>query len=319
MAYESKEFGSFLSAKKKSNIKGLALLSKNGNLFIEEKFDGHRLIISKVSGKYRAMTRGGKDKIDIIPHIVEQLEAMELPDDTILDTEAGCFEAPDVWSATQSELGSHGVCSTALSIIIFGVQRYDGVDTSSMQYLGRRYIIENLLKEHAVRSKNKITQYPTRKGLGNIQMPRAWPIKAYPTKWREIVEEGGREGLMVIDNSSTRYNYGWMKVKKLIEVDCFVIGTTKGKGKYEGMIGALEVAVYNHGTIYPIGRVTSLGDMANRGFATNLAVENKLKFKVLTVECNEVTKDLKLRHGVFVKWYDEKAKEECLLDQLKED
>ena len=319
MAYESKEFGSFLSAKKKSNIKGIALLASNSNLYCEEKFDGHRLIISKVNNTYRAMTRGGHDKIDIIPHIVEQLEEMELPNDTILDAEAGCFEAEDVWSATQSELGSHGLCSTNLSIIIFGVQRYDGLNTSTMQYLDRRKLVDNFITDHSIKSRRPIRMFSTYKGMDNIRMPRAWPIKSYETKWKEIVTDGGREGLMVIDNSSTRYNYGWMKVKKLIEVDCFVIGTTKGKGKYEGMIGALEVAVYSHGTIYPIGKVTSLGDTANRAEATDMALRNELKFTVLTVECNEVTKDLKLRHGVFVKWYPDKAKEECLLDQLKED
>ncbi len=320
MAYESKEYGSFLSAKKKSNINGVALLKSNSNLYIEEKFDGHRLVISKVNGIYRAMTRGGKDKMDIIPHIEAALELMELPDDTIIDTEAIVLDAEDRWAATQSELGSHGACTTAVSIIIFDIQRWAGVDHSTSFYLDRRAVVKEWVADHSINSRKPIDKTESTNFVEtNVHYSRAWPVSAYESHWNRIVTTGGREGLMLKDNASNRYNYGWTKVKKLIEVDCFVIGTTKGKGKYEGMIGALEVAVYNHGTIYPIGKITSLGDLQNRAEATQLAIDNNLKFKVLTVECNEVTKDLKLRHGVFVKWYPDKLKDECLLDQLKED
>jgi len=312
MSFKSSKYGNFLSAGKSINIDGVSVLAKLPHIYVEEKFDGHRLILSKVENKYYAHTRGGHNKAEQIPHIISQLEKMNLPNDTILDVEALVI-AENSWNATQSELGSKGIVSEDLKIIIFDVQRWAGFNIFNESYLTRRETIRTFMFDSL---KPQILKSPFIYGDDHVYHARSWSINNYKRLWNDIMEHNG-EGIM-LKHDLVRYEKGWTKVKKQLEVDCFVIGTTPGKGKFEGMIGALEVAVYHHGAIYPIGKITSLGDLNSRAEATQLAIDGKLKHKVLTVRANDVTKNKKLRHGVFVRWYDDKLPEECLLKQLED-
>jgi ATP-dependent DNA ligase len=136
--------------------------------------------------------------------------------------------------------------------------------------------------------------------------------------WTQVVDKGNGEGIMLKHKKATAYGKNWTKVKKEDTVDCFILSATPGKGKYEGQIGTLELAVYSGDTIYPIGKISNVGTDSDRLNMTNLAREGKLKNRVIEVKYNEVTKNLKLRHGRFIRWRDDKAPAACLVDQLKD-
>ena len=87
------------------------------------------------------------------------------------------------------------------------------------------------------------------------------------------------------------------------------------EGKYEGQIGALELAVYNDGVIWPIGKCSGMEDSVRRDM-TDMALHGELKYKVIEVKYNDVTKNKKLRHPRFICWRPDKPKEACLLEQL---
>jgi hypothetical protein len=64
----------------------------------------------------------------------------------------------------------------------------------------------------------------------------------------------------VYDASSARRRYGWIKVKKNIEIDAYVSGFERGKigGGYERKVGALVFSVMTEEGSLPIAKVANL-------------------------------------------------------------
>ncbi len=74
----------------------------------------------------------------------------------------------------------------------------------------------------------------------------------------------------------------------------------------------------NGDVIWPIGKVSNVGDDDTRKKMTDMALHSELKDNVIEIKFNEVTKNLKLRHGRFMRWRDDKPMFECKLEQLEE-
>jgi len=308
----------FISAGKKANISGALLLKRNNKLFVEEKFDGSRFGLERTAEGWQALSRYGIDRMINIPYIEESLLKLDPPIGTVLDCEVIVMHEDRKlrWELSRSVMGTKEFNPTAVkaSLLIFDIQHYGDIDYTYKSYLTRRKALRDLLKELPIEE----TQPTYISYEGGFCIPRTYPITELDTLWDIIVEKGAGEGVMIKDVSISKYGKDWMKVKKEHTIDCFVIGTTPGKGKYEGQIGALEVAVMNGDVIWPIGKISSLGDNINRFEATKLALEHKLKNKVIEVKFNEVTKGLKLRHGRFLRWREDKNKEDCKVEQLKD-
>jgi ATP-dependent DNA ligase len=306
----------FVSSGKKANIEGAQLLVNNNNLYVEEKFDGSRFGLELEEDGWHAYSRGGIDRIKNIPYIREQLEEMQLPVGTVLDCEVIVFHSirKKCWELTRSVMGTNTYNPEAekAHLLIFDIQHIGEEDYTNRPWIDRRSALKELFGE-----KEKVgheTYYIVKDTW--LAYPRAYSLRQLERLWEYIVTEHDGEGVMLKNARLGKYGKDWTKVKKEYTIDCFVIGTTKGKGKYEGQIGALEVAVYNGETIWPIGKISSLGDDDNRKLATDLALAHKLKGRVIEVKFNEVTKNKQLRHGRFMRWRDDKPKEECLLEQL---
>ena len=307
----------FISAGHKSNIEGVAIL-KDGGHFIEEKYDGSRFGVETCDKSfYSVLSRGGIDRVDNIPYIIKQLRDMGMPPNSVLDCEAIVFHEDRKlrWELARSVMGTkvYNPNVQEASLLIFDVQWWDGVDVRDLSYSKRREIVVNFVENNG-----EVKTFDTYKGFNYIFYPRRWSIEHYKWLWDLVVEEGKGEGIMLKSDDAPSYGKSWTKVKKEDTVDAFILSATKGKGKYQGMIGTIELAVYNNGVVYPIGKVSNIGEDSERRHMTDLAVKGELKHKVLEVKFNEVTKNFKLRHGRFMRWRPEKAMEECLLDQLKD-
>lgn len=94
--------------------------------------------------------------------------------------------------------------------------------------------------------------------------------------------ERGDEGLVL------RQNNKWLKVKKIETFDVKVTGIIEGKGKYVGMLGAIETEKGNVGT--------GLTDDQRVSMFTPDLIGTTIE-----VECMELTKDGMFRHPRFIR------------------
>lgn len=307
----------FVSSGKKTNIEGALLLTGGEDQYVEEKFDASRFGLElDMDGKWHAYSRGGVDRIDNIPYIVDDLQLLMLPRGTVLDCEV-CVMHPDRqkrWELSRSVMGTKHYDPEAAraTLLIFDIQHLGKDDLTSMSWLGRRAVIKNIFHDSI------LIQHDTYISTGYLAYTRAWPISQIKKLWTMIVDEEKGEGVMIKNNRVAKYGKDWNKVKKEHTIDAFILDITEGKGKYAGQIGTLEVAVYNGDVIWPIGKVSNVGDDATRKQMTEMALAGELKYKVIEIKFNEVTKNLKLRHGRFMRWRDDKPFKNCSLEQLKE-
>ncbi len=297
----------FAKAAKAINIEGASFL-QNGEVFAEEKFDGSRFGLELTENGWVALSRNGIDRADNIPYIIEALP--DVPVGTVFDGEIVHIHEPREkrWELARSVMGTKGYNPSAkpAHYVIFDIQWYGDMDMQLLPYLKRKARIYDILSGF---SEGDTVHY-TDSGLA---VPKH--TADIESMWNYVVEEQGGEGIMLKDNRVAKYGKDWIKVKKEDTVDAFILGATPGKGKYEGMIGALELAVMSNDMIFPIGKCSGMTD-AERREMTNLALEHKLKNRVCEVKYNEVTKNKQLRHPRFIRWREDKTPEQCLLEQL---
>jgi len=128
------------------------------------------------------------------------------------------------------------------------------------------------------------------------------------------VEASGGEGIMLKNVDSLYYpdkrpESVWYKVKKHIIYDVVVMGFTEGKGKYEGLIGAIEFGLYKDGTLTYCGQCSGFSDALRNELTDNMeSYENT----VFEIKAMERTKDGNFRHPVFSQWRDDKLPTQCL-------
>tara|TARA_Y100001973_G_scaffold106665_1_gene186300 strand:- start:25279 stop:25923 length:645 start_codon:yes stop_codon:yes gene_type:complete len=108
--------------------------------------------------------------------------------------------------------------------------------------------------------------------LGSVEDPSEDTIHSLMEKQ---VEEG-YEGIVL------RQGGQWFKVKPEETFDVVVTGVALGKGKYQGMVGAL---------ITPMGRVSGMNDACRRDW-----VDGSIVGKTVEVACMSLTKSGKFRH-----------------------
>ncbi len=305
----------FIRAGKKCSPEGIPLLVKNKRMTIEEKFDGSRFGAEIASETIKVLSRNGIDRACNVPYITEELRAMFL-DNTILDGEIiHLHEDRKVrWEMARSVMGTKEFNPNIKQAhyCIYDIQMHNGESLKATAYAKRRNILKEYFKDGVVHDYYIVK--------GQLAMPRAWMLtqEVYNKMWKDIVEDNQGEGVMIKDLSETKYAKSWTKVKKDFTIDAFVVGTEKGKGKYQGMIGSLILAVYTEsGNTVEIGKCSGMTDQERRDF-TDMAIAGNLKGLVVEVKANEVTKNLKLRHPAFMRVRDDKPQKECFLTQLKE-
>lgn len=108
----------------------------------------------------------------------------------------------------------------------------------------------------------------------------------------------------------------WHKWKPTPTVDCVVTGTKPGKGKYLGLVGALEAsvvtAVHDGMTVTrPVAWVSGMTDDDRR-----LMTEHDPTGRVVEVAYQYVGSQGRLRHPRFVWFRDDKLADDCTEDQL---
>lgn len=133
---------------------------------------------------------------------------------------------------------------------------------------------------------------------------------------QSIWDKGG-EGIVIKPLNKAYYDKGMMlKIKRFETLDVAVCGYQEGRGKYQGVVGALYVGYYNpeDDTIVKVSKV-NCGTDEDRKMWKSLFDSNNAIGRVIEVKCQEVT-DKSLRHPVYLRARDDKTKEMCTKETI---
>lgn len=137
--------------------------------------------------------------------------------------------------------------------------------------------------------------------------------------WYESIVAGGGEGI-ILKNICAPYGEGWLKVKKFSTLDVIITGYKEAKfgrtGKYDGLVGAVEVSVFlTDGTLVEVGQVSGMDDEMRREISAN---RDKYMWEVLEIAAQEFAKD-RLRHPRWKRLRPEADKSACTFAKMMAD
>lgn len=280
----------------------------------EQKMDGARYKLHTFSDinrldSRRLSVKDGRyvEKTDNVPH----LRDMRLPSGWVVDTEiiARHGETSHQQCAnTTSIMGSkperaievqqeHG---TALCYA-FDVLIADGVNVRHKSLSERLELLEEFLR-HADQE--------------HIRRMPAWTDPAdFQRAYDQITKVEKGEGLVVKDLSKPYgHPYAWAKAKYHFDIDVVTTGSyMPGKGKYKGMVGAVEFGLFKNGTLVPVGMCSGMTD-AVRDDLGRYAAASTLGGRVFECRGFEVTRDGMIRNPSFKRWRLDKNAAECTFE-----
>ena len=153
------------------------------------------------------------------------------------------------------------------------------------------------------------------KTLDNPDIRIVPQVTDVPSYFRAVVDNGG-EGV-VVKNIHNGYGVGWAKWKRRGDVSCVITGFKPGKGKYEGQVGAIEVAAFNQvGKLTPIGFASGMTDAVRHDISTQ---PDKYIGTVVDIFAQEMTKDFRLRHPVFHRFREDIDPTDCTIAKAVSD
>jgi len=314
-AFKPKEDFEYDFAKAKKSIT-LPLLSKHDpeTTIIEEKYDGSRYggVITDTVG---IISRNGIDRAKNVPYLCKVLKEV-FPAGSIVDGEVVHINEPRRvrWELARSVMGTKEFNASVkpAQYVIFDIQYLGGECLRDKTLSERRKILQNLL---ASKLPEGLVKLETTLATSTLCMPRQFPLSMGEELYVSILADKG-EGIM-IKSVNEKYAKSWTKLKKVFTIDAFITGIEKGKGKFQGLIGALKLGVMQGDTKIDIGKCSGMTD-DERKELTQMALDGELLHKVVEVKANEVTKNYKLRHPNFVRARYDKDMSECLKSQLEE-
>lgn len=150
--------------------------------------------------------------------------------------------------------------------------------------------------------------------------------------WDKVVKEEGGEGLVFknlnstyIDSTSRRRD-AWVKAKKRIEYDAFVVGFERGdtEAGYRNLVGNLEFGIYVGNAIHVIGRPSNMTMEERRRItiydpATDtVTMDPSMYGRVAEISGQDISaREMRLSHCTLDRWRpetgpDAKRKEDCV-------
>ena len=253
--------------------------------FQQVKMDGHRLTLIKEKNELSAF---GRKPLNVSHKLQEYGWYMNfkeyIPNGTVLDGEVY------VKGGTSSDVSTHLASKHGKLLFSTFAVPYWGFIDYKMATLNS---VENILWNA---TGNELTEYFEYNWTGNSD--REGILKE--------AEDLGVEGFVL-----KQWNYScWYKIKPTRTIDCFVTGYKDGEGKYLGGVGALKVSVLVDGESQEIALVSGMDDATR----WNIDEVNNM-FRVCEVEYQRWGSRGRLIHPRFLRWRDDKPREECILER----
>jgi ATP-dependent DNA ligase len=269
----------------------------NDDYIVEKKLDGSRYLLyideySKLlSRRISSVTKQYVDKTGNCPHLTKPIHYSFWG--TILDGEVThpLYEKSD---ATTSIMGCDA--STAIQkqqkdgwliYTVYDILKYKGIDLRLEPLTVRKEKLKLFLKE--LGALLPIVEHPS------------YPSSYAETLYNDVISKDG-EGVMLKDKRAV-YGNGWLKVKKTITSDVFIIGYKKTKN-YTVKFGMYD----QHGKIIELGSVPVPPTVLNE----ILKDKDSYLMKVIEIRAQEITKSGAFRHPRFIKFREDKDASQCV-------
>lgn len=314
----------------------------NHNYRVEPKLDGARVRVifgttgnSIPTGRRSDVTFGYLDRGPNFPHVA-QFVMPELAG-TVLDCEVLMPQG------TSIDLGgkkgfTKGPLNTIMAVLninsaegiarqkkygyaefhCFDILAYAGESVMHYRADDRRRLLENVLYTMS------------RKYESSDQFAPWWPFPFKLIEQQGVSEESlqglldvGYEGGMIKEMRAPyepgKRSASWAKVKRMSTGDFFIIGSTPGKGRNEGLVGSLKLAYMGDD-----GKPVYCADMRGFDDATCNMITDPETGEVRSTFIGRVvelmgqgrTKNDRIRHPHFVRWREDKTYLDCTRDQL---
>ncbi len=141
-------------------------------------------------------------------------------------------------------------------------------------------------------------------------------ISSHMETYEWLINEGFEGGML--KDTQAPYGKGWYKVKQVTEVDVICTGFTQGKGKYEGLIGAVKFGILNkHGALIEMGQAGGMSDDVRKEMTKH---GHYMIGDPLEVLCQEVCRKKEwysLRHPRFSRWREDLSYSDCTAEKLE--
>lgn len=278
----------------------------------ERKFDGSRYILQVLdSGCFlcsrRESVNGGMvNKTSNVPQIIKSAQDF-VPKNTVLDGEIDLYDVRE-FTKVQGIMGSsperaielQEVPGSKLYYKVFDILYFNGIDLRTMPWYKRQEYLDKIFGTSA--QKDFLVRVPAYKAVNKR------PFLEAELKW-------GSEGIM-LKHIESIYVEGkkpaklWYKFKKTSTFDGIVTGYKPGKGKYAGMLGALQVKQYVNGVLEDVAWASGMTDAQRKEFKTKLDAGDTF---IIEFEAQEAygTKD-RYRNPRFKRIREDKNPQECI-------
>lgn len=273
--------------------------------YIQRKMDGHMYhIIKHKTGDIFCVTKNGKDKTDkilAVGHIKEQLRS--IPCDTYLMVELHC---PGELATTVAHMIAHG--DQRLEIAVFAAPVLGGLDL----YYEHLDVVMDVVAEYGL-------DVVKAKLLTESHYTGAYPLTSKRTQ--SLLHKAEKQKIegWVLKQSHME---GWYKLKPVKTIDAFVVSVTESDSEtYAGHMKAVKLGLNDNislaeTTIHDLGEC---GGGFTKVFKKSMTYEQacaKLIGKVCEVAYQSITTHKKLQFPRFIRWRDDKDKEQCTTEQL---
>jgi len=265
--------------------------------YIQAKLDGHLTKIYTYNPRVVALTKNDKDitdKLLAIKHIRQVIE--KIPRDSVIFAE---LHYPDGFSTDVPTMLNNA--DERLQLTTFATPMFDGEDLADAGLSG----LMLLWQDCALCPPYTIT----------LNQPKIIGAE-YQEKLLTQAIEGKLEGWVLKEGHMT----GWYKLKPVKELDAFVTGTSQSfSSQHYGGLKSIDIGIYaNEFKIYDLGQVGSGFTAEYRASLNTKEKRDTLISRVCQVEYDSIAANGKLRFPRFIRWRDDKNKEECIIEQIKD-
>jgi bifunctional non-homologous end joining protein LigD len=313
----------------------------------ERKFDGFRAIAIKRGDKVRIYSRNGKEYTKNFPEIAREISyfrelAVILDGEIVYLDKQGNDQFRQVQMRTQIKDPTQRdeyIRRYPVNYFIFDILEYeeDGKFVQQLPWMERKHLLQKMFsskKFDYVKLTDTAITHQGREALRKEQ--------------HDLEREGVIHKRVSAPYQEDTRSPDWRKDKFSNTADLCIIGYEKGTGRLTGQLGAVYTAAWNQNGLVYTGKVGTGFDDIERPHIQKALDTNKLPHyqghysfknipslhthlnspelnsavwiwppKVAEIKYFELSKDNRLRHGVFLRMRTDKKPTECLLKEVK--